>query len=107
MLSIVTKEEENVLWERGGLNLNTPLGLLRAVFYSNGKVFCLQGGKEHRNLKISQFVRHCDPDRYIYTKNGSKNRSGGFTDLKIENKTIPIYAISETGIRCHVKQLDV
>lgn len=51
--SVVTKEEENLLWERGVLNLDTPLGLIRPVFYSNGKVFCLRGGKEHRNLKIS------------------------------------------------------
>ena len=105
--SVITREEENLLWEQGVLNLNTPLGLLRAVFYSNGKAFCLRGGKEHRNLKISQFVRQSDPDRYIYTENGSKNQSGGFTDLRIENKVVPIYATSEAGIRCHVKQLDL
>ena len=39
--SIVTKEEENLLWEKGVLSLSTPLGLLQAVFYSNGKGFCL------------------------------------------------------------------
>ena len=39
--SIITKEEENLLWEKGVLSLSTPLGLLRAVFYSNGKGFCL------------------------------------------------------------------
>lgn len=39
----------------------------------------------------------------MYTENGSKNLSGGFTDLSIENKIIPI----STRIRCYVKQLDV
>lgn len=60
--SVVTKEEENLLWSRSIFNLATPLGLLQAVFYSNGKGFCLRGGKEHRNLKISQFEHLCDPD---------------------------------------------
>ena len=41
--NIVTKEEENLLWSEGVLNRSTPLGLLRAVFYSNGEVFCLRG----------------------------------------------------------------
>ena len=104
--SIITIKEENLLWEQGVLNLSNPLGLLRTVFYSNGKVFYLRGGKEHRCLKLSQFVRHSNPDRYVYTENGSKNRSGGFTDMRIENKTVPIYANSEAGDRCNVKQLD-
>ena len=104
---IITKEEENLLWSQGILNLSTPLCLLRAVFYSNGKIFCLQGGKEHRGLKLSQFVRLSNPDRYVYTENGSKNRSGGFTDLRVENKVVPILANGDAGIRCHVKQLDV
>ena len=42
--SVITREEENLLWEQGVLNLNTRLGLLCAVFYSNGKMFCLWGG---------------------------------------------------------------
>lgn len=58
-------------------------------------------------MKISQFERLRDPDRYVYTENGSKNRSGGYRDLRVENKIVPIYANSEAGDRCHVKQLDV
>ena len=106
--SIITIEKESLLWEQGVLSLNNPLGLLRTVFYSNEKVFCLRGGKEHRCLKLSQFVRHSNPDRYVYTENGLKNRSSGFTDMRIENncKIVPIYANSEAGDRCHVRQLD-
>ena len=58
-------------------------------------------------MKISQFARFSNPDQYVYTENGSKNRSGGFTDLRLENKVVPILANGDTGIRCHVKQLDV
>ena len=45
-----------------------------------------------------------DPAQYIYTENGSKNRSG---ELRIENKTVPIMANVELGIQCHVHLLDV
>ena len=53
------------------------------MFYSNGKVFCLRGVKEHRAIKISQFQCLTEPDWYVYTENGSKNRCGGFNDLKV------------------------
>ena len=72
--SLISKKEENLLLENGVLGIDNPLQLLRAVFYVNGKVFCLHGGKEHRNLKIPQFIRHFEPDHYVYTENGLKNR---------------------------------
>ena len=103
----ITKEEENRLWEKGVLGVSTPLGLLRAVFYCNGKNFCLRGGQEHRRLKISQLSRSSNPDRYVYTENGSKNHSGGFMQLHVENKVVPIYASKDFGDRCHVRLLDL
>lgn len=48
---IITKEEENSLWDQGVLGAETPESLLRAVFYYNGKNFCLRGGSKHRNLR--------------------------------------------------------
>jgi len=35
----------------GRLVSRTPKGLLRAVFFYNGKNFTLRGGQEHRNLQ--------------------------------------------------------
>ena len=55
---IISKEEEKILWDTNLLNLTTSKGLLRAVFYYNGKIFFLRGGSEHRNLKLSQFTRY-------------------------------------------------
>ena len=75
--SLISIEEENELWEKGILRTDTPQALLNAVFYLNDKHFCLRGGKEHRRLKISQVVQHDNPIHYIYTEDGSKNRSGG------------------------------
>ena len=73
----ITNEEEDLLWASGALNVSTPMGLLRAVFFYNGKCFCLRGGQEHRDLKLSQLERLSDPDRYVYRENSSKNRQGG------------------------------
>ena len=85
---IITKEEESMLWESNVMNLRHPRGLLRAVFYYNGKNFCLRGGAEHRNLKLSQFTKFSD--HYIYTENASKNRQGGLARKTKRYLFIPV-----------------
>ena len=104
---ILTKEEEGRLWESGVLNSSTPMGLLRAVFFLNGKNFCLRGRDEHRNLRISQMRRYYNPHKYVYTENASKNRQGGLKQLRVENKSVPILATPEADNRCHVHILDL
>ena len=104
---VITAEDENILWKSGVLNTKTPDGLQRAMFYYVGKVCCLRGGTKQRNLKPSQFVRQTDPDMYIYTENGSKNRNGGFYQLEVPNKTVSIYKNDSVGERCLVKLLDL
>ena len=91
--SIVTREEENVLWAADVLGTNNPTALLCAVFFLNGKNFCLRGGSEHRNLKLSQLQRLSNPDRHLYTENGSKNHSGRFCEWNVENKCVLIISI--------------
>ena len=107
MTEVFTNEEEDLLWTSGALSTDTPLGLLRAVFFLNGKNFCLRGGEEHRNLRISQLERVRDPPRYIYTEHASKNRCGGFAQLRVENKVVPIDVVPEVGNCCHVYVLDL
>lgn len=51
-VEVFTKEDEESLWLSGILTVDNPKGLLCAVFFLNGK-FCLQGGEEHRSLRIS------------------------------------------------------
>ena len=51
----ITPDEEDTLWETGVLNIDTPKGLLRCVFYYNGKCFCLRGGQEHRDLGLGHY----------------------------------------------------
>ena len=92
-----TIDDENKLWSLGVMGTNSPISLLRAVFYYNGKNFCLRGGEEHRNLKLSQFRR--TEKGYIYTKNSSKNRQGGISQRKLKNKCVEIVENKEAGDR--------
>ena len=112
---IITKDEEEKLWESGVLSSDSPAGLLRAVFYLNGLNFVLRGGDEHRRLKVSQLTFHevQDPDNpserircVEYTEHGSKNRPGGRHQLNEKNKVVTQFARAELGERCHVFLLE-
>ena len=90
------------------LNTKTLIGLQRAVFFYVGKVCCLRGGEEQRKLKLSQFTHCSDPEEhYVYTEHGSKNRNGGFYQLGVQNKCVPIYRNKEAGERCLVYLLNL
>ena len=52
---VLTSEDENQLQAIEGLDPETPQGLLRTVFFPNGKNFCLRGRSEHWDLNLSQF----------------------------------------------------
>ena len=99
-----TIDDENKFWSLGEMGMNTPVSLLQAVFYYNGKIFCLRGGEEHRNLKVSQFRR--TEKGYTYTETSSKNCQGGMSQLKLKKKCIEIVENKEAGDRCHCKLLD-
>ena len=60
------------------------------MFFGVGKVFCLRGGEEQRELKVSQFVQEHNPNKYVYCENGSKNRSGRLNQLHLQNKIAPV-----------------
>ena len=100
--SVIADEDEERLWKAGVMNTTTPIGLQRTVFYYIGKACYLRGGEEQRGLKPSQFAHLYDPDRYVYTENGSKNRNGGFYQLGIDNKSVPIFENVDAGERCTV-----
>ena len=106
--SIVSCEEENALWAADVLGTNNLTALLHAVFFLNGKNFCLCGGSEHRYLKLSQLQCLSNPDRYLYTENGSKNHSGCLREGNVENKCVPIISTyDQVGECCHVFLLDL
>ena len=103
----ISYEEEELLWSTGVIGFETPTSLLNVMFYNNGKVLMLRGGREHRLLKLSQFIfgEEVGPKgellKYVrYIENGSKNRSGSYRD-KSDNKIITQYANSGLGERCY------
>ena len=65
------------------------------------------GGLEQRELKLSQFVRFDNPERYVYYEHGSKNRNGGFYQLNVENKSVDIHKNPDDPKRCLVALLDL
>ena len=101
---IISAQEEDKLWSLGVLNTTTPRGLLNAVFYIIGKSFCLRGGQEHRDLKLSQLKRM--DDHYMYYENVSKTCNGSFRKLHLKSKVVPVFAVPEAGERCPVNILD-
>ena len=47
-------------------------------------------------------------EQYLYTENGSKNRSGKLSERSVANKCVPIVSMYEqVGERCHVYLLDM
>ena len=108
---LVTADEEEKLWESSVLNITTPKGLQRAVFYYVGKCFCIRGGQEQRNLGPSNFRFMTKPgdDPYcvVYEEHGSKNHSGGIKDFRTENKSVTCYAIPENIPKCLVFLLNL
>jgi hypothetical protein len=73
-------------------------------FFVVGKMFCLRGGQEHRGLQLSQLKQF--EDKFVYCENVSKNRNGCFKQLRVKNKTVPLYPTPEAGERCPVHILD-
>ena len=60
---VLSYEEEVLFWDRGLLGVASPRSLFNAVFFMNGKVLCLRGGCEHKDLKLSQFLFGKEGDR--------------------------------------------
>ena len=96
---VFTKDEEYFLWDSGVMSSENPKSLLRAVFYLNGKNFCLRGGEEHRGLKISQLKKEREPLCYVYTENASKNRTGGLAQMRVKNKVVKIESVPAAGTK--------
>ena len=100
---IVTHEEEASLWSQGVMGTKTPKSLFNAVSLMNGKILCLRGGREHKDLKVAQltFGEDSGGEFVVYTENGSKNRSGSYKNSG-DNKIVKQYAVPELGEKCYV-----
>ncbi len=99
-VQIITPREEDILWEKGLMGVDSPLQLQRAVFYYVGKLFCISGGRgQKRSLRLSQFRRGWNPDKYTYVCGTNK---GDYLD-----KEVSIISSPQAGNRCLVHLLDL
>ena len=55
--SVITYEDENVLWEKGLLGDDSPRVSEHTVFYYAGMQFCLKGIQEQYDLRRQQLIR--------------------------------------------------
>ena len=69
--------------------------------------FCLRGGVEHRELKVTQLERTFKPNGYIYHEYVSKNRPETYQKLHLQSKRVPNYACPDAGEQCLVFLLDL
>ena len=79
-IPVLTQLEEDKLWESGVLNLKTTVGLLRYVFFYNGKFLPSRrlGAMWIKITKSVESVGGEDLSCYTYREFGSKNRQGSF-----------------------------
>ena len=110
--SVITFEDENVLWERGLLGDDSPRVLQHTVFYHAGMQFCLWGIQEHYDMRRQQLVRvpadlqiYDEQVYYKYVEFVSKNNQHRFKDTNASNKEVKVHAIPGC-FRCLVKLLD-
>lgn len=100
---ILAYEEDELLWSKGLLGFDSLRKLFNAVFFMNGKVLCLHGGREHKALNKSQFSFGVESGKEFvqYAEFGSKNGSGSYKD-KSKNKVIEHFANESLGEHCYV-----
>lgn len=106
LVTDIMPEQEKHLWNIGVLGTDSPLKLLRAVYFKMGNVFRIGGALKHRYLKPSLLRRDEKPDRYTYAKAGLKKNPVGFGSNKVTFYPV-YYADPSAGERCLVHLLDL
>ncbi|XP_069140278.1 uncharacterized protein [Argopecten irradians] len=81
----ITKDQERMLWTKRVLNMDTALGLSRAVYYYNCKVFGVRAREEHRNLRVEQYTFGTDSDGKFIVFNGNSSKGSGNDRRKVRS----------------------
>ena len=104
---IISKTDEDILWNTGVLGSESPEQLLYTVLYLVGLHCALRAGKEHHNLRAipfnSQFTWLHDDTGITYLRYtedlGLKTNKGGLKHRKIDAKQVDVYPIPNS-YRC-------
>ena len=116
---ILSRTEENFLWESGQLACNSSRSLIKTVWWNNCLYFGMKGREEHHGLKIEQFRFEIDENgrRFItYTGDLSKTRNKGLNfkprlispkiyDNKIERCPVAFFLLFKVNVQlnCEIR----
>ena len=105
---IISKDEEELFWQKGLLGDSTPQALLDTMIYCNGLFFALRSGIEHRQLRHTpcqiKVVEKPGERAYLeYTEEFSKNHPGGLKGRKIKQKVVRHHANINNQGRCFLR----
>lgn len=102
---VITKSQENVLWQKGLLGESSPQVLLDTMLYLLGLNFALRSGEEHRSLARNQLtVASDDEGEYLlYTENITKTNKRGLKHYRVERQLRKVYTNKDCPERCVVR----
>ena len=81
--AVIEMHEEEKIWNSEALGDDSPVKLLKALFYLNGLHFAIRGGVEHRNLTMDQFKLDENRSKIHFHEGTTKNYQGGLNNRKI------------------------
>lgn len=104
---IITKEEENIMWQKGILGMETPRRLLDTLVYLIGLNFAFRAGMEHRRLRwenaqLSLIKTEFGKEALRYREDVSKTNQGGLSSRKIKQKVVFAFP-NENPERCVIQ----
>ena len=104
----ISKEHEEILWEKGILGEDNPEKLRKTIFFLVGVRFGLRGCKEQHDLRRypdSQIsiIKVDGKDALIYREFSSKTRQGGISDRGKVNPRVSYAFCSGYRPRCFVE----
>ena len=107
--SVISLEQENVMFQNGILGGDNPKMLLNTVIYMMGLHFALRGGVEHSRLRRQGFdaqitvnVDDKGRQRLIYKEDPLQKNNQGGIGCRNSNKIVYVYEASDEQ-RCPVR----
>ena len=106
--NVVSKEQEDFLWQKGILGSSSPETLRDTLLWIFGIHFGLRAGQEHRNLRmqnsqISARVDETGTSYLQYAEDVCKTNSGGLVRRNIKTKVCRAYENNDQPERCPMR----
>ena len=104
----ITLDEEEQLWEREILGMDTPQRLLDNLVYMIGLNFAFRAGQEHRNLRwerpqLTIVTTNNDEEALRCREDVPKANQGGLVTRRIKQKIVYAFPNKTRPERCILK----